>query len=229
MIGGRRQRRPASNPICSTLFFGGPVGLCPSPSCLFCIGKRRGYLHHHFSGAGSRCLLAPVQCPRTAYRSERPFPVSALDYRLSMIAAILGTVNYVAYQAKWHAALAPAAGCVRSRHENALRPSALPPGIHRSHSLPSGQPPSVRHGARRHGRGWRWCALWLRRGRQALRDPRPASAHLSHVPCGNGLRNLRQSYAVPPQRCSGSEHLRSTSVTAVPITKQPRAFPLPEK
>ncbi len=32
--------------------------------------------------------------------SERPFPVSALDYRLSMIAAILGTVNYVAYQAK---------------------------------------------------------------------------------------------------------------------------------
>jgi hypothetical protein len=37
--------------------------------------------------------------------SERPFPVSALDYRLAMIAVVLGTVNYVAYQAKWYAAI----------------------------------------------------------------------------------------------------------------------------
>jgi len=42
--------------------------------------------------------------------SERPFPISALDYRLSMIAAVLGTVNYVAYQAKWYAALEASAG-----------------------------------------------------------------------------------------------------------------------
>jgi hypothetical protein len=37
--------------------------------------------------------------------SERPFRVSAFTYRLSMIAAILCAVNYVAYEAKWYSAL----------------------------------------------------------------------------------------------------------------------------
>ena len=37
--------------------------------------------------------------------SERPFRVSAFTYRLSMIAAVLGAVNYVAYEAKWYAAI----------------------------------------------------------------------------------------------------------------------------
>jgi hypothetical protein len=38
--------------------------------------------------------------------SKRPFPVSAFTYRLSMIAAVLCAVNYVAYEAKWYAAIA---------------------------------------------------------------------------------------------------------------------------
>ena len=37
--------------------------------------------------------------------SERPFRISAFAYRLAIIAAVLGTVNYVAYQAKWYAAI----------------------------------------------------------------------------------------------------------------------------
>ena len=37
--------------------------------------------------------------------SERPFRISAFAYRLSMIAAVLGAVNYVAYEAKWYAAI----------------------------------------------------------------------------------------------------------------------------
>ena len=37
--------------------------------------------------------------------SERPFRVSAFAYRLSMIAAVLCAVNYVAYEAKWYSAL----------------------------------------------------------------------------------------------------------------------------
>ena len=40
--------------------------------------------------------------------SERPYRLSAFYYRLSMIAAVLGAVNYVAYEAKWYAALAAA-------------------------------------------------------------------------------------------------------------------------
>ena len=38
--------------------------------------------------------------------SERPFRISAFTYRLSMIAFVLCTVNYVAYSAKWYAAIA---------------------------------------------------------------------------------------------------------------------------
>ena len=37
--------------------------------------------------------------------SKRPFRVSAFTYRLSMIAAVLCAVNYVAYEAKWYSAL----------------------------------------------------------------------------------------------------------------------------
>jgi hypothetical protein len=37
--------------------------------------------------------------------SERPFQVSAFTYRLSWIAAVLCAVNYVAYEAKWYAAI----------------------------------------------------------------------------------------------------------------------------
>ena len=37
--------------------------------------------------------------------SERPFRVSAFAYRLSMIAAVLCAVNYVAYEAKWYSAI----------------------------------------------------------------------------------------------------------------------------
>ena len=37
--------------------------------------------------------------------SERPFRVSALTYRLSLIASILCAVHYVAYEAKWYAAI----------------------------------------------------------------------------------------------------------------------------
>ena len=37
--------------------------------------------------------------------SERPFRVSAFTYRLSMIAAVLCAVHYVAYEAKWYSAL----------------------------------------------------------------------------------------------------------------------------
>jgi hypothetical protein len=37
--------------------------------------------------------------------SERPFRVSATTYRLSMIASVLCAVHYVAYQAKWYAAI----------------------------------------------------------------------------------------------------------------------------
>jgi hypothetical protein len=37
--------------------------------------------------------------------SERPFLVSAFAYRLSMIAAVLCAVHYVAYEAKWYSAL----------------------------------------------------------------------------------------------------------------------------
>ena len=37
--------------------------------------------------------------------SERPFRVSAFTYRLSMIAAVLCAVHYVAYEAKWYAAI----------------------------------------------------------------------------------------------------------------------------
>ena len=37
--------------------------------------------------------------------SERPFRVSAFTYRLSMIAAVLCAVNYVAYEAKWYSAI----------------------------------------------------------------------------------------------------------------------------
>ena len=37
--------------------------------------------------------------------SERPFRVSAFTYRLSMIAAVLCAVQWVAYKAKWHAAI----------------------------------------------------------------------------------------------------------------------------
>jgi hypothetical protein len=38
-------------------------------------------------------------------RSKRPFRVSALAYRLSMIAAVLCAVLYVAYEAKWQSAI----------------------------------------------------------------------------------------------------------------------------
>jgi endonuclease YncB( thermonuclease family) len=38
--------------------------------------------------------------------SERPFRISAFTYRLSMIAFVLFAVNYVAYEAKWYAAIA---------------------------------------------------------------------------------------------------------------------------
>ena len=38
--------------------------------------------------------------------SEPPFRVSALVYRLSTIAFVLGAVNYVAYEAKWYEAIA---------------------------------------------------------------------------------------------------------------------------
>ena len=37
--------------------------------------------------------------------SERPFRISAFAYRLAIIAAVLGTVKYVAYKAKWYAAI----------------------------------------------------------------------------------------------------------------------------
>ena len=37
--------------------------------------------------------------------SERPFRISAFAYRLSMIAAVLCAVDYVAYEAKWYSAL----------------------------------------------------------------------------------------------------------------------------
>ena len=37
--------------------------------------------------------------------SERPFRVSAFTCRLSMIAFVLGAVNYVAYEAKWYSAI----------------------------------------------------------------------------------------------------------------------------
>jgi hypothetical protein len=37
--------------------------------------------------------------------SERPFRVSAFAYRLSMIAAVLCAVHYVAYEANWYSAL----------------------------------------------------------------------------------------------------------------------------
>jgi hypothetical protein len=89
-----------------------------------------------------------------------------------------------------------------------LRLSSPLSGIRRLHLLPSGQPPSVRYGERRYGRGWRWRASWLTRGRQASRDPHQASARPAVVPCGNGLQNRRQSSAVPPQHCSGSRHRR---------------------
>ena len=38
--------------------------------------------------------------------SERPFRVGAFVYRLSAIAFVFGAVNYVAYEAKWYAAIA---------------------------------------------------------------------------------------------------------------------------
>ena len=37
--------------------------------------------------------------------SERPYRVSAFAYRLSIIAAVLCAVNYVAYEANWYSAL----------------------------------------------------------------------------------------------------------------------------
>jgi hypothetical protein len=37
--------------------------------------------------------------------NERPFRVSAFTYRLSMIASVLCAVHYVAYEAKWYAAI----------------------------------------------------------------------------------------------------------------------------
>jgi hypothetical protein len=50
------------------------------------------------------CLrLRSVLGQRTG--SERPFRVSAFAYRLSMIAAVLCAVHYVAYEAKWYSAL----------------------------------------------------------------------------------------------------------------------------
>ena len=50
------------------------------------------------------CLrLCSVLGQRTG--SERPFRVSAFVYRLSMIAAVLCAVLYVAYEAKWYSAI----------------------------------------------------------------------------------------------------------------------------
>ena len=47
--------------------------------------------------------------------SERPFRVSTFTYRLAMIASVLCAVHYVAYSAKWYAAI-----------EAALMPIAVP-------------------------------------------------------------------------------------------------------
>jgi hypothetical protein len=46
--------------------------------------------------------------------SKRPFRVSALAYRLSMIAAVLGAVLYVADKAQWHSRLEAAAFVMQS-------------------------------------------------------------------------------------------------------------------
>ena len=50
-------------------------------------------------------MPAPAQCPRAAHREQTAFRISAFTFRLSMIAAALCAVNYVAYEAKWYAAI----------------------------------------------------------------------------------------------------------------------------
>jgi hypothetical protein len=104
MIGGRTQRRPASNPICLSNF-AGSAGFCPSPSFLVALeGDVDPYIIIFATLAVVVCLcLYSVLGQRTG--SERPFRVNTFTYRLSMIAAVLCAVNYVAYEAKWYAAI----------------------------------------------------------------------------------------------------------------------------
>jgi predicted aspartyl protease len=107
------------------------IAFCPAQTGVGRLGSRRpkdcdGLVFSAFEGDVDPyiiifAVLAVVVClclysvlgQRTG--SERPFRVSTLTYRLSMIAAVLGTVNYVAYEAKWYAAI-----------EAALMPIAVP-------------------------------------------------------------------------------------------------------
>ena len=71
--------------------------------------------------------------------SERPFLVSAFAYRLSMIAAVLCAVHYVAYEAKWYSALEAA----RNPYHNHQRPRPRGRRRHRrrrGHILGNGTP-----------------------------------------------------------------------------------------
>ena len=116
MIGGRTQRRPASNPICLTQFCG--VGrFVPVAVFVALESDVDPYIIIFAALAVVVCLcLYSVLGQRTG--SERPFRVSAFTYRLSMIAAVLGAVNYVAYEAKWYSAI-----------EAALTPVAVPTAL----------------------------------------------------------------------------------------------------
>jgi hypothetical protein len=83
-------------------------------SCHFCIGRRQAPESGHDVDIYTIIFLAlavfaflrlrNVLGQRTG--SERSFRISALTYRLSMIAAVLCAVHYVAYEAKWYAAIA---------------------------------------------------------------------------------------------------------------------------
>jgi len=116
--------------------------------------------------------------------------------------------------------------CSKHRNELWLNPHLL--GIHRSHSPPFAQSPSVRNRIPRLGHGWRWCALWRMQAPQAPLDRYRASVRLSRVPRGNGLRKVSIIWSrfATPLRIAASS---AASTTAVRITKKPRAFPLPEK
>ena len=115
MNGGRRQGRPPQIQYDYRKFYPG-VGRFGARRRLglFCIGRRRGYLHHHLRGAGSLYLPAPAQCPWTAHRERTAIPgqrlhLSPLHDRSRFMRAALRR-----QPTKWYSALKAAVTPVTS-------------------------------------------------------------------------------------------------------------------